>query len=362
LSDPEPAGGLEIERLTVRVAGFELRHATMSVRPGRTLALVGPSGAGKTVLLETIAGFRAPHAGSIRLDGTDLAQLPPEDRHIGFVFQDYALFPHLTVLENVRFGLRARGIADTGIARAALNQLGIDHLVQRRPGTLSGGERQRVAVARVLATAPRLLLLDEPLSAVDAPTRDELREELRAVLADLAVPAIYVTHDQAEALAIADDLAVMIAGAVRQTGPVLDVFTRPTEVAVARFLGMQTLPHADRRGRQCVLVGSAPLAVGAPLPNEPFSLCYRPEDVELAAPEGPPAVNAFDLRIRRITPAGACDSIILDGAVSLCAVTLRRTRIALGLEVGATTRATLPRSALHAIPVAAAEADVGRGG
>ncbi len=351
MNSPAPAAGLEIERLTVRVADFELREATLSVQPGRTLALIGPSGAGKTVLLETVAGFRTPHAGTVRLDGRDLAHLPPEDRHIGFVFQEYALFPHLTVLENVRFGLRARGVPDTGIARAALRQLGIENLATRRPGTLSGGERQRVAVARVLATAPRLMLLDEPLSAVDAPTRDELREELRGVLTALGAPAIYVTHDQAEALAVADDLAVIIDGAVRQAGPALDVFARPVDTAVARFLGMHVLSQAERSGARCVRVGRALLEVGMPLPADAFAVCYRPDDVELALPDGEPCgTNTFDCRITRITPAGPCDSITVEGAITLSALVLRRTRIALGLAVGMTVRVTLPPAAIRAIP------------
>ncbi|HYM14088.1 MAG TPA: ABC transporter ATP-binding protein [Dehalococcoidia bacterium] len=349
MSQPAHGNGLEIEGLTARVGEFTLRHAALSVRPGRTLALVGPSGAGKTVLLEMIAGFRAPDAGRIRLDGIDLAGKPPEDREIGFVFQDYALFPHLTVLENVRFGLRARGIADGGAARGALSQLGIEHLAQRRPGTLSGGERQRVAVARVLAASPRLLLLDEPLSAVDAPTRDDLREELRTVLSGSGVPAIYVTHDQAEALAIADDLAVLIGGALRQSGPAMDVFTKPVDATVARFLGMEMMADAGRAGSDRARVGGAVLVLGGPLPDTAFVLCYRPEDVELAPPGGPCAVNAFDLRVTRITPAGPCDRLTMDGVLRLTAIMLRRTRIALRLEVDSAVRATVPPSALHAI-------------
>ena len=343
--------GLQIDRLSVRAGSFQLREATLAVGSGRTLALLGPSGAGKTLLLEAIAGFRAARGGAVRLDGSDIVGLPPEQRGVGLVFQDYALFPHLSVLENVRFGLRARGMRDVAGADAALGHLGIAHLGRRRTATLSGGERQRVAVARALATSPRLLLLDEPLSAIDAPTRDELRDVLRRVLKELGVPAIYVTHDQAEALAIGDDLAVIMDGVVRQAGAAGEVFARPADVDVARFLGMEVL-HAGRydASGQVGVQGQRLCVATAGEPGAPASLCYRPEDVEMDLPLGPcPQGNAFDLRVALISPAGPCERIVLDGALPLTSLVMRRRRVELALTAGMTVRATLPPSAIHVV-------------
>ncbi|MHB8514516.1 MAG: ABC transporter ATP-binding protein [Dehalococcoidia bacterium] len=343
--------GLQIDRLTARAGSFQLREATLAVGAGRTLALLGPSGAGKTLLLEAIAGFRAARGGTIRLDGVDMGHLPPEQRRIGLVFQDYALFPHLSVAENVRFGLRARGLRDVAAADAALGHLGIARLARRRPTTLSGGERQRVAVARALATSPRLVLLDEPLSAIDAPTRDELRDVLRRVLKELAVPAIYVTHDQAEALAIGDDLAVIMDGVIRQIGAASEVFTRPADADVARFIGMEVLDDASCDAAGDVRVRGHRLRAETPAPlSGRVSLCYRPEDVELSLPLGPcPEDNAFDLRVGIVTPAGPCERVVLDGVLPLTSLVMRRTRVELALHEGMTVRATLPAAAIHLV-------------
>jgi ABC-type Fe3+/spermidine/putrescine transport system ATPase subunit len=213
--------------------------ADLTVENGDTFVVLGPSGSGKTLLLESVAGFH-DHEGSVSLDGRDLTDVPPEHRDFGFVFQDYALFPHMTARENVAFG--ARYHPEVRDPDELLARLGVDHLAERRPRTLSGGERQRVALARALAIRPDALLLDEPLSALDVPTRQALRDDLADAIDDAT--AVYVTHNRTTARAIADEVAVMRDGRVVQTGSPADVFRNPASTFVARFVGANVVPVA----------------------------------------------------------------------------------------------------------------------
>lgn len=210
--------------------------ATLAVSSSESLVVLGPSGSGKTLLLETIAGFHE-HFGAVTTDGTDITEHPPEERGFGFVFQDYALFPHMTVKENVEYGTRYRESSrDTD---ELLSELGVAHLAERNPPTLSGGEKQRVALARALAIRPSVMLLDEPLAALDVPTQQALRDDLADVLAD--VTAVYVTHNRTTARAIADRIVVMEDGQVVQRGSPEDVFERPQSPMVARFTGSNVI-------------------------------------------------------------------------------------------------------------------------
>ncbi|RIH82899.1 Spermidine/putrescine import ATP-binding protein PotA [Meiothermus luteus] len=234
---------LELVGLRKTYPGFAL-SLSLAVSPGQTLALLGPSGSGKTTLLRLIAGLEAPEAGQVWLGTTDLTPLPPEARGVGFVFQDYALFPHLSVYENIAFGLReARWEAQQVRARVA-ELLELTHLephAQKRPHQLSGGERQRVALARALAPRPRVLLLDEPLGALDLKLRWELLWELRAILRQVRVPTLVVTHDHAEAFALAEQVALLREGRVVQQGTPERLYRRPKTLWVAAFLGQRNL-------------------------------------------------------------------------------------------------------------------------
>jgi ABC-type Fe3+/spermidine/putrescine transport system ATPase subunit len=208
----------------------------VEVDSDETCVVLGPSGSGKSLLLETVAGFHE-HAGVVTANGTDITGRPPEERGFGFVFQDYALFPHMTVRENVEYGTRYR--ESSREADELLSELGVAHLAERSPPTLSGGEKQRVALARSLAIQPSVMLLDEPLAALDVPTRQALRDELVDILAD--VTSVYVTHNRTTARAIADRIVVMQDGRIVQRGAPEDVFERPQSPMVARFTGSNVI-------------------------------------------------------------------------------------------------------------------------
>lgn len=218
-----------------------LRGVSFTVAPGETLCLLGASGSGKSTLLRIIAGLERAEAGQVLWDGEDLASVPAHRRNFGLVFQDYALFPHLTVAGNVAFGLRMRNLPRKAIqarVAAALEQVEMNAFASRRVSDLSGGEQQRVALARALATHPRLLLFDEPLGALDRSLRDHLLDELRGILRLSGIPAIYVTHDQDEAFAIADKLALLHEGRIVQQGAPEEVYAHPASAWVAEFLGL----------------------------------------------------------------------------------------------------------------------------
>jgi ABC-type Fe3+/spermidine/putrescine transport system ATPase subunit len=218
-----------------------LAGVSFTVEGGETLCLLGASGSGKSTLLRIIAGLESPESGQVLWKGTDLSSVPAHRRNFGLVFQDYALFPHLTVAENVAFGLKMRNLPQDEIklrVTASLKQVNLGEFANRSVTDLSGGEQQRVALARALATRPRLLMFDEPLGALDRALRDHLLEELRGILHESDIPAIYVTHDQEEAFAIADRIALLHDGQIAQIGAPADVFAGPASGWVANFLGL----------------------------------------------------------------------------------------------------------------------------
>jgi molybdopterin-binding protein len=235
---------VQVRDLWVDLDEFHLREINLDVAAGEYFVVLGPTGAGKTVLLETVAGLHQPRKGQIMLDGEDVTDAPPEQRGIGFVYQDYVLFPHLNVAGNIAFGLKLRRMARETIEEqvTTISQLlGIDHLLHRRPGTLSGGEAQRVALARALVVEPRLLLLDEPLSALDPETREGLQRELARVHRELGTTTVHVTHDFEEAVALGDRIAVVNEGRVVQVGSPEEIFRKPASEFVARFVGVRNV-------------------------------------------------------------------------------------------------------------------------
>jgi putative spermidine/putrescine transport system ATP-binding protein len=235
---------LELEKLTKRYGDFyAVRDVSLEVAEGEFLVLLGPSGCGKTTTLRMIAGFVEPTSGAVRIGGQDITWQPPWKRNTGLVFQSYALFPHLTVNQNVAFGLEMRKVPQSELAyrtAEALRLVRLDHLGDRLPRQLSGGQQQRVALARALVFHPDVLLLDEPLSNLDAKLRQEVRVEIRELQRQLGITTVMVTHDQEEALTMADRLVVMNEGAVRQVGTQRDLYERPADRFVADFVGRST--------------------------------------------------------------------------------------------------------------------------
>ncbi|HXJ84847.1 MAG TPA: ABC transporter ATP-binding protein [Candidatus Methylomirabilis sp.] len=270
---------------------------SLSVPRGQFLTLLGPSGSGKTTLLMVIAGFVEPTAGDVLLDDRPITSVPPERRNFGMVFQGYALFPHLTVLDNVAFPLRVRGIAKTEIAervRAALDLVRLAPLAERLPRQLSGGQQQRVALARALVFAPHVLLLDEPLSALDKKLRAELQWELKALHRRVGTTFIYVTHDQDEALSMSDQIAIIREGRLIQIGPPRSLYERPRTRFVADFLGKSNFVRgrveALQAGCFTYTAGGATYtqkADGATVtPGEPVLVALRPEKIALSLKQG----------------------------------------------------------------------------
>ncbi len=350
---PTPEAGLAVTGLAGQAGSFRLGPVSLTVAPGQVLAVLGPSGAGKTMLLETIAGLRPHHAGRIRLAGTDLTTLPPEQRRIGLVFQDAALFPHLSVAENIRFGPKARRQPSSTGTDPLLHRLGITPLAVRAPRSLSGGERQRVALARALAIQPGLLLLDEPLSALDQPTREDLRALLSELLAALDIPAVHVTHDRDEALSIGNDLAIIIGGQLRQAGPASQVTAAPADPDTARLLGWTELgPGTAARGT--VTAGQLQLPdVAPPGTHGPVRIFYRPEDLLLGrAPAGTQAAASLTAPAAQILPTRPLARITLASDPPLTALLLHRDLQSLRLQVGAAITVTVPPGCVRIFPAA----------
>ncbi|PRI11086.1 ABC transporter ATP-binding protein [Leucobacter massiliensis] len=252
-----------------------VKDLDIDIRAGEFFSMLGPSGSGKTTVLRMIAGFEEPTAGRILLHGQDVTRAAPFDRQVNTVFQDYALFPHLSIAENVAYGLKVRGVGKAERARLvaeALEQVQLAHAAERRPSQLSGGQRQRIALARALILRPKVLLLDEPLGALDKQLREQMQFELKQIQREVGITFVFVTHDQEEALTLSDRVAVFNDGKIEQVGTPREVYEFPDTEFVARFLGITNLLSGEAAGR---LLGS----------SEPHSV--RPERVHLADPSAP---------------------------------------------------------------------------
>ncbi|HEY8418518.1 MAG TPA: ATP-binding cassette domain-containing protein [Limnochordales bacterium] len=286
---------------------------SLTVADGELVAVVGPSGCGKTTLLRLIAGLEQPDAGRVFIHGRDVSALPPERRDVGFVFQQFALFPNMSVAGNVEYGLKRRGVPRAERARRVqemLAMVGLSELAGRRPDQLSAGQQQRVALARALAPRPKTLLLDEPLSALDAAIRVRLREELRETQRRLGITTILVTHDQEEALAIADRVAVMNAGRLEQIGTPWELYDRPQTAFVAGFIGRGNFLTVRVAGDvlDCGPFGRVPkaaLAEAAGLPDGSFRALVRPEAVWLQLVEDETGIGSSPLTVQHLPPAPA---------------------------------------------------------
>ena len=306
-----PLPFLVVRDLTKRFGAFlALRDVSLDVTRGEFVCFLGPSGCGKTTLLRAIAGLDPQDEGTIAIAGRDVSRLPPAARDFGIVFQSYALFPNLTVAANVAYGLVNRRRARPEIndrVRELLTLVGLNDQETKYPVQLSGGQQQRVALARALATAPGLLLLDEPLSALDARVRLRLRDEIKDLQRRLGVTTIMVTHDQDEALAMADRIVVMREGAIEQVGTPIDIYRRPASAFVADFVGTMTFLSAEATGSRRARVGTAEINVGTDIKFRPGSavrLGLRPEEVRVRNIDGA-AINRLAARVAMLDFRGS---------------------------------------------------------
>ena len=326
--------------------------------------LFGPSGCGKTTILRCLAGLERPEHGSINFgnqawfDAEKKICVSPQARKVGFVFQDYLLFPHLTTRENINYGLRGLSASERESRVAELiNRFGLRGLEIRHPRELSGGQQQRVALARALACRPQLLLLDEPLSALDAPLRADVRNDLRELLRALEIPVLLVTHDREDVLALADQLIVMANGNVLQSGSVLDVFNHPADAEVAKIVGIENiLPGriaAVRGNRATVQIGAVALHAAAPSPElRAVSICIRAEEIVLRNGNEPVASseNALAGTVVSVQTGIPLTRIQLDVGFPLVASATRQQCEVLELRPGQKIKATIPENALHMVP------------
>ena len=341
---------LRAEGITKDWKDFHLRDITFEVKEGEHFIILGPSGAGKTVLLEIIAGVIEPDAGRVYLNGEDVTELPPEKRGLAYVPQNYALFPNMSVYDNIAFGLKVRKVPKPEIERKVgevSRVLGIEHLLHRKPRTLSGGEQQRVALARALVVEPPLILLDEPFANLDVQTRAKLLAEMKRWRRELGFTALHVTHSFEEAISLGDRVGVMLDGRLVQVGRVKDVFSKPVSEEVARFLGFENIIEGIAEGRKLRVNG-----IEIELPVEAkgrVRVGLRPEDIIISTgPIRSSARNEFKAVVESIEELGPLVRVRLSlGDIVLTAFITRSSLLELGIEKGKEVYVSFKASALH---------------
>jgi ABC-type Fe3+/spermidine/putrescine transport system ATPase subunit len=314
-----------------------LSNVSIDVAAGEFLTLLGPSGCGKTTLLKIIAGFHPASAGQILIGGEDVTALPPERRNTAMCFQSYALFPHMTVTDNILFGPRQNRIGREECHRrlaAALRQVDLHAHAEKLPSALSGGQQQRVALARAMAMRPGIILFDEPLSNLDAKLREQVRFEIRALQAEQGFTAIYVTHDQAEALAMSDRIVVMRGGHIEQIGTPTEIYDRPVSRFVADFIGAANILEAEfvggagADGGHTVQtdLGIFDIATSRPPTSSRHYISWRPENAELVSETDAACRNTFAARVVTQAFQGSVTDVVLrpEGVASLCRIQTRR--------------------------------------
>ena len=334
---------LQISGLSKRFGdALALDQVSLAIADGALVTLLGPSGCGKTTTLRLIAGFVDPDAGTIRLHGRLISEpgrsLPPEDRNMAMIFQSYALWPHMTVAENVGYGLRLRRMARAEVEARVRRMLGVVRLgeiAHRYPAELSGGQQQRVALARALVVEPETLLLDEPLSNLDAGLREEMRFEIRRLHDAFRTTSVYVTHDQAEAMTTADLIVVMNQGRIEQAGPPEEVFARPDSIFVAQFLGGTNLLRGSNQGGGMVRFNGFALRAGSgsPGPGE-TTISIRPHEVMLVESARRGGENVLAARVLRATFLGATRDVLAEVQTAAAAEAAGAPTLRLSLPAG----------------------------
>lgn len=345
---------IKIKDLCVDLGDFNLQDATLEVREGEYFIILGPTGAGKTVLLETIAGLYPAKSGRIWLNDIELTKVEPEKRGIAFVYQDYVLFPHLSVIDNITFGLRQRGVSKREARAEAqwlIELLGISHLLKRKPDTLSGGEKQKVALARALVVKPDVMLFDEPLSALDPQTRDGVQRELREIHDRLNLTTIHVTHDFEEAVSLGDRIAVIGDGRILQVGTAEEVFRQPNSEFVARFAMTRNIFFGDvQRGDDdyaIIDVEGTQICVITDLRGKRHA-SVRPEDILLSTqPFLSSARNTFKGTITHVSSKGSTVYLSINVPPEFVCLVTRHSYEEMDLREGGEAYVTFKASAVH---------------
>jgi len=344
---------IKVDNISKNLGEFFLENLSLEVSEGEYLMVLGPTGAGKTILLETLAGIYPPDSGRIYLDEVDITRLPPRQRNIGMVYQDYMLFPHLSVERNIRYGLKSRKFSEEETRARVIrltDLLGISHLLHRYPGTLSGGEQQRAAIARALVMEPRVLLLDEPLSALDSETRAKLREELRRVHSVTRTTMIHVTHSFNEAFLLGTRMAIMNRGEIVQIGEPGEVFRKPNCKFAAEFLGVGNIfpgKAAGNNGTSCIDIEGYHIYSSSPFEGKVYA-SIRPEDilVSLSAFESS-ARNTFRGSIQNIYDTGLLVNIHVDAGIPLVATITKKSFVEMNLKPGMQVYLTFKATDVH---------------
>jgi len=346
---------ISIRDLSVELGEFTLRNASLDVADGEYMVILGPTGAGKTVLLESIAGLYPVKYGRVWIGGKDVTGLEPEKRRVSIVYQDQALFPHLSVKDNIIFGLKVKKTPHAEIDQAldrTVNLMGIGSILNRRPSTLSGGERQKVALARALCTEPDVLLLDEPISALDPQTREEVQYELHRMQRFLRITTMHVTHDFEEAIALGDRIAVIGDGELRQIGTPDEIFRQPNSEFVARFAMSRNIftgmVETSPNGECLFKTGDTAFVVAGDKIGGATRAVIRPEDVLISLePLRASARNAFCGKISRITDKGSTLFITVDLPPEITALITRHSFDEMGLQLGMQVYVTFKASSIH---------------
>src|SRR5690349_22282413 len=312
-------GFLTLTNIQKQFAGgvAAVENFNLDVDRGEFVSFLGPSGCGKTTTLRMIAGFERPTSGTITVDGKDITNRPPNQRNVGMVFQSYALFPNMSVADNIGFGLKVRRRSKQDITKRVGELLALINLEgrgDRYPWQLSGGQQQRIALARALAIEPQVLLLDEPLSALDAKVRTQLRDEIRRIQLEVGTTTLFVTHDQEEALAVADRVGVMSVGRLEQLAPPTEVYSRPATSFVAEFVGLSNRLAGEVHGGEVTVRGCTLPLVERDVPDGPVVALVRPEAVSLAsnAPDSEAGSSPLTGTVIAITFLGATSRVTVD--------------------------------------------------
>ena len=345
---------IRIKNLSNDWKEFKINNINLQVEDSEYFVILGPSGSGKTMLLELIAGMWPLDSGKIYMDNQDITMFPPEKRGIGFVYQNYMLFPHKTVFENIAFGLKVKKVAKEEIktrVNEMMDLLKISHLADRLPRTLSGGEQQRTALARALIIYPKILLMDEPLSALDRKTRDELMQELKEIHRKFDVTLVHVTHNFDEALMLADRIAIMRNGEISQVGTSTEIFRHPADKFVADFVGAENIIEgiAKKDGAKITIVDTGNISIYSTEQKEGHvHITVRPEDIILSTQKvETSARNVFKGQIKEIVDTGALIKLTIDVGEPLVVFLTRQSFLDMELNIGKSVWTYFKATAVH---------------